>query len=84
LHWFNSSKLLEREISETSYARYVACTASLDRDELQQAYASAWEWGREIMASLGERHGLGLPTTLLGRLDRCFAEIFSAPGLEGP
>ncbi|MBA3634964.1 MAG: lincosamide nucleotidyltransferase Lnu(F) [Rubrobacteraceae bacterium] len=84
LHWFNSSKFLETEISETSYARYVACTASLDRDELQQAYLSAWGWGRELMSSLGESRGLTLPATLLRRLDRRFAEIFSGAGLEGP
>jgi hypothetical protein len=62
----------------------VACTASLDRDELQQAYLSAWGWGRELMSSLGESRGLTLPATLLRRLDRRFAEIFSGAGLEGP
>jgi lincosamide nucleotidyltransferase B/F len=82
LHWFNSSKFLEREISETSYARFVACTARLDRDELQQAYLSAWEWGRELMSSLAQRHGVAPPAALLVRLDRRFAETFSAPGLE--
>jgi lincosamide nucleotidyltransferase B/F len=30
-HWFNPSKLLEKDISEASYARYVTCTAELDR-----------------------------------------------------
>ena len=82
LHWFNSAKFLETEISQTSYARYAACTARLDRDELRQAYLSAWEWGRELMASLAKRHGVAPPTALLVRLDRRFAEIFSASGLE--
>jgi lincosamide nucleotidyltransferase len=81
LHWFNSAKFLETEVSETSYACYAACTARLDRDELRQAYLSAWEWGRELMSSLGERHGVAPPATLLVRLDRRFAEIFG--GLEG-
>src|SRR5918999_5851213 len=81
LHWFNSAKFLETEISQTSYARYAVCTASLDRDELRQAYLSAWEWGRELMASLAERHGVAPPTALLVRLDRRFAETFSASGL---
>jgi hypothetical protein len=84
LHWFNSSKFLETEISETSYARYVACTASLDRDELQQAYLSAWGWGRELMSSLANRHGVAPPAALLVRLDRRFAETFSGADLEGP
>ncbi|MBA3616204.1 MAG: hypothetical protein M3491_10760 [Actinomycetota bacterium] len=84
MHWFNSSKFLETEISETSYARYVACTASLDRDELQQAYLSAWGWGRELMSSLANRHGVAPPAALLVRLDRRFAETFSGADLEGP
>jgi len=83
LHWFNSAKFLEREISEISYARYVACTARLDRTELRQAYLSAWGWGRELMASLAEEHDVVLPAALFVRLDRRFAEILSAPGLEG-
>jgi len=45
LHWSNSSKLLEHEISGSSYARYAACTARLDRNELRDAYRWAWEWG---------------------------------------
>jgi lincosamide nucleotidyltransferase len=83
LHWFNSSKFLEREVSETSYARYAACTARLDRDELQRAYLSAWEWGRELMASLAQRHDVAAPAALLVRLDRRFAETFGAAGPEG-
>jgi lincosamide nucleotidyltransferase len=83
LYWFNSSKFLEVEISATCYARYVACTARLDRAELRKAYLSAWEWGRELMASLGERHGVTLPAKLLRRLDRRFAETFSGAGPEG-
>jgi lincosamide nucleotidyltransferase len=83
LHWFNSATFLETEITETSYARYAACTARLDRDELRQAYLSTWAWGRELMASLGKRHGVGPPAPLLERLDRRFAETFSATGTEG-
>jgi len=82
LHWFNSSKFLEHEISETSYARYASCTARLDRDELRQAYLSAWEWGRELMSSLADRHGAAPPVALLVRLDRRFAEAFR--GAERP
>jgi lincosamide nucleotidyltransferase len=83
VHWFNSSKFLESEISELSYARYMSCTARLDRDELRRAYLSAWEWGRELMSSLAQRHGLSPPAALLVRLDRRFAETFGAPGPEG-
>lgn len=76
LHWFNSSKFLEREISESSYARYAACTAHLDTNELRHAYLSAWEWGRELMSSLGDRYGVAPPADLLGRLDGRFGGIF--------
>ena len=84
LHWFNSSKFLEREISEISYSRYVSCTARLDTDELRRAYLSAWEWGRELMPSLADRYGVVLPTDLLVRLDGRFAETFRTAEQEGP
>ena len=69
-HWFNPSKLLEKDISEASYARYVACTASLDQSALWSAYLSAWSWGKELMSSLTKGRGIALPETLLDRLDR--------------
>jgi lincosamide nucleotidyltransferase len=81
VHWFNAAKYLEKEISETSYARYAACTARLDGQELRRAYLSAWRWGRELMSSLGNRHGAAPPTDLLERLDLHVAETFT--GQEG-
>jgi lincosamide nucleotidyltransferase B/F len=68
-HWFNPSKLLEKDISETSYARFVACTANLDERALWRAYLSAWSWGRELMSSLAQGHGVALLVALLDRLD---------------
>src|SRR5215213_7759520 len=35
-----------------------------------QAYASTWEWGRELMGKLAARHALTLPEALLDKLDR--------------
>ena len=75
-HWFNPSKLLEKDISEASYARYVACTASLDERALWSAYLSAWTWGKELMPSLAEEQGVALPTTLLDRLDRRLTDTY--------
>ena len=69
-HWFNPSKLLEKDISRASYARYVACTANLDESALWSAYLSAWAWGKELMPSLAQEQGVALPATLLERLDR--------------
>jgi len=83
LHWFNAAKFLETEISESSYARYAACTARLDRHELQLAYLSAWRWGRELVTSLGDTHSAVPPADLLVRLDLHVAETFSGPGREG-
>ncbi len=83
LYWVNPSKFLEREISAASYARYAACTASLDEDELREAYLSAWEWGRELISALAGRHGASLPEVLLDRLDERFAGIFGRKGPRG-
>jgi lincosamide nucleotidyltransferase len=82
-HWINSSKFLESEISAASYARYAACTARLDSDQLRDAYLSAWEWGRELMSSPADRYGEIFPRGLLERLDVRFAGIFrKEPGGE--
>jgi lincosamide nucleotidyltransferase len=75
-HWINPSKFLESEISAASYARYAACTARPDGGELRDAYLSAWEWGRELMSSLADRHGELFTRGLLERLDVRFAGIF--------
>jgi lincosamide nucleotidyltransferase len=84
LHWFNSSKFLEREISDPSYARFVACTARLDADDIRGAYLATWEWGRELMATIAERYGAAPPEALLERLDGRFASIFVGIRPERP
>ena len=75
-HWPNPAKLLEKDISEASYARYVACTANLDPVVLWSAYLSAWSWGRELMSSLANEQAVALPTALLDRLDRRFTDAY--------
>lgn len=75
-HWFNPSKLLERDISETSYARYASCTANLDEEALWSAYLSSWSWGVELMSSLAEEHAVALPTALLDQLDQRLAQAY--------
>lgn len=81
-HWATPSKMLEGDVSEASYARYAACTARLDGGELRDAYLAAWEWGKELMAALAERHGATPPVALLGKLDRRFAGVFRSPRSE--
>jgi lincosamide nucleotidyltransferase B/F len=75
-HWFNPSKLLEKDISEASYARFVACTANLNEEALWSAYLSAWYWGTELMSSLAEGHGVALPAALLDQLDQRLAQAY--------
>ncbi len=80
VHWVDSSKSLETEISEAAHERYAACTARLDSEELRGAYLSAWGWGREMMAALARRHAAAPPAALLRRLDGRFADVFRGPG----
>lgn len=78
-HWANPSKNLEKDISRTSYARFAACTANLDEQELWSAYHSAWDWGKEMMLSLAlERHHIVLPTALIDRIGKNFTRCGEA------
>ena len=69
-NWLSPTRRLEEDASATSYERYRACTAALKAEQLVWAYASTWEWGRELMGELATRHGFVLPEALLGKLDR--------------
>jgi lincosamide nucleotidyltransferase len=69
-NWLSPTRRLEEDASAASYERYRACTAGLDTEQLVCAYASMWEWGRELMGELATRHGFGLPEALLDKLDR--------------
>jgi len=84
LHWFNASKFLELEISDPSYARFVACTARLDGDEIRHAYLATWEWGRELMSAIADRYDAAPPEAFLDRLDRHLAGILDGTGWERP
>ncbi len=69
-NWLSPTRRLEEDASATSYERYRTCTAALEVEQLVQAYASTWEWGRELMGELGARHALRLPEALLDKLDQ--------------
>jgi lincosamide nucleotidyltransferase len=64
------TRRLEEDASAASYERYKGCTAALEAQQLFRAYASTWEWGRELMGELATRHALALPEALLDRLDQ--------------
>ena len=69
-NWLSPTRRLEQDASAVSYERYRACTAALEAEQLARAYASTWEWGRELMGDLAARHALTLPEALLDKLDR--------------
>jgi lincosamide nucleotidyltransferase len=69
-NWLSPTRKLEEDASATSYERYKECTAALEAEQLLRAYASTWEWGRELMGELAARHALTLPEALLDKLDR--------------
>jgi lincosamide nucleotidyltransferase len=68
-NWLSPTRRLEEDVSAASYERYKACTAALEAEQLARAYASTWEWSRELMDMLAVRHALTLPETLLYELD---------------
>ena len=70
VNWLSPTRRLEEDASATSYERYKKCTAALEAEQLARAYASTWEWGRELMGELAARHALMLPEALLDKLDR--------------
>ena len=69
-NWLSPTRRLEEDVSGTSYERYKACTAALEAEQLARAYASTWEWSRELMGMLAVRYALTLPEALLYKLDR--------------
>jgi lincosamide nucleotidyltransferase B/F len=69
-NWLSPTRRLEEDASATSYDRYKECTAPMEAEQLLRAYASTWEWGRELMGELAARHALTLPEALLEKLDR--------------
>ena len=69
-NWLSPTRRLEEDASASSYKRYKECTAALEAEQLARAYASTWEWGRELMGELGARHDLELPEALLGELEQ--------------
>ncbi|MBA2715443.1 MAG: lincosamide nucleotidyltransferase Lnu(F), partial [Rubrobacteraceae bacterium] len=69
-NWLSPSRKLEEDLPSAAYERFRTCTAALDAGQLVRAYRSTWEWSRELVAELSERHGFELPAALLEKLDR--------------
>jgi lincosamide nucleotidyltransferase len=69
-NWLSPTRRLEEDVSATSCERYRTCTVVLEAEQLVRAYASTWQWGRELMGQLAARHALRLPEELLDKLNR--------------
>lgn len=69
-NWLTPTRRLEEDASAAAYQRFRACTAALEAEQLVWAYASTWEWGRQLMGALATRHAFGLPEALLNKLDQ--------------
>jgi lincosamide nucleotidyltransferase B/F len=69
-NWLSPTRRLEEDASAIAYKRYKECTAPLEAEQLALAYASSWEWARQLMGELAARHALTLPEALLDKLDR--------------
>jgi lincosamide nucleotidyltransferase B/F len=69
-NWVSPSRRLEEDVSVASYERYRACTVALNPEQLAGAYASTWEWSRELMGELATRQAFELPEGLLKKLDQ--------------
>lgn len=68
-HWVAPTKGLEREISEEAYARFAACTATVDEEALRAAYVAAWRWARELLPAVAQAQSVPLPQALIEKLD---------------
>ncbi len=64
-HWPTPSRALEKDISEDSYNRYLACTSSAEPRALCAAYHQTWTWSLELFKSVTEPLNIELPRALL-------------------
>jgi lincosamide nucleotidyltransferase B/F len=74
VHWPTPAQVVEQYLSVAAYARYVACTATAQKEALGMAYRASWAWGKEKMQSLAQRHSLSIPDELLAQMDRRLLE----------
>ena len=77
-HWSTPSRFVEKDISQAAYQRFRQCTATLDPGSLENAYASAWAWGRELMDMLVAARGIVSRPQLVAGFERQFREFTSS------
>lgn len=71
------SKAIEKDISAEAYRKYEKCTTSIERESLIKAYSNSWEWGKEMMMDLVEKHNLDFNIGLVKKIDYRFNKWFS-------
>jgi len=81
-HYATPARCAEHELSAQALQRFEACTASLHGNELECAWATAWQWAGELHVALAERYELVLPQPLITRIAARFAALL-APDIEG-
>ncbi len=78
-HWLTPARKAEKELSADAYARFVTCTASLEKRQLERAYANAWTWGQSQGRIISLEYGLDLHERLVNRLDGRFSQFLQFP-----
>ncbi|NLO33512.1 MAG: lincosamide nucleotidyltransferase Lnu(F) [Candidatus Hydrogenedentes bacterium] len=73
-HWPTPSRALEKDVSEDSYNRYLACTASAEPRALCIAYHETWKWSLELFKSVVEPLNIDLPRTVIAQVQRLLNE----------
>lgn len=69
-HWPTPSRALEIDVSEDSYNRYLACTASAESKALCIAYHETWKWSLELFKSVAEPLKIELPRIVIAQAQR--------------
>lgn len=82
-HWLTPTKALEEDLSPEAYARYRACTASLEDAQLEDAYHAAWIWGRALIRDLARDYDVEDQGPLIRKLDGHFADVLCECKLTG-
>ena len=74
-HWMCKARMLEQDLSAESYARFAACTATLDPASLRSAYGNSWEWMTEMIADLQRGHDVSLPPAYVEEVDKTVRRV---------
>lgn len=69
-HWPTPSRALERDLSEATYQRYLACTAGAGPIALRAAYRESWTWTLELLDNVARPLNIELPAVIADQVQR--------------